>query len=72
MKISKEWQSELDCEFTGKKYATAKKNNMLTWMRILSAEDPPLCELVELVETEAYVGPHGEKPEHVLKFLSVL
>jgi hypothetical protein len=41
-------------------------------MEILSKEDIPLCELAVMVQNSYYVGEHGEEPEYVLKFISVL
>jgi hypothetical protein len=41
-------------------------------MDILSKEEIPLCELAVMVQNSYYVGEHGEEPEYVLKFISVL
>jgi hypothetical protein len=62
----------LDAEYTTKKHAVRKSSKVNTWMDILSKEDIPLSELVVMVQNSYYVGGHGEEPEYVLKFISVL
>jgi hypothetical protein len=54
----------LDAEYTTKKHAVRKSSKVNTWMEILSKEDIP--------QNSYYVGEHGEEPEYVLKFISVL
>jgi hypothetical protein len=62
----------LDAEYITKKHAFRKNSKVNTWMDILSKEDIPLCELAAMVQNSYYVGEHGEEPEYVIKFISVL